>query len=101
MNIIKSIVRDLSADLNQKELLSFSLVGSFSDPNKAIEYSNDLDFVLVYDKINPALLSQLKSSAERIRAKYSSDSLKVDYTFKIGPIKLPEHSKNILIHFLT
>jgi hypothetical protein len=99
---INSIIQSISGAVNrQKSLLSLSLVGSFFNSAKELEFSNDLDLVLVYDELSQKVFSELKTLAEQIKNKYSSDNLKIGYTFKIGPVKSFEKSRNLLIHFLV
>ena len=99
---VNSIVQSLIGVVShQKELFSLSLVGSFFNSAKELEFSNDLDVVLVYDDLSQKVLSELKTAAEYLKNKYSSDDLKIEYTFKIGPVKSFEKSRNILIHFLV
>jgi hypothetical protein len=47
-------------------------------------------------------MGRLKEVAKILKEKYSSSETEVNYTFKIGPIKLPsKKQKNLLIHFLV
>lgn len=101
--ITKKIIKDCIKNLNnEKDLISLTLVGSFSNPNKKLESSNDLDFVLIYDRISNKDLIKLKKLAKKIKNNYSSNEIEINYTFKIGPIKIvSKKPKSILIHFLV
>src|SRR3972149_8327754 len=101
--IIELIISDIKTQFkNEHNLDSLSLVGSFANPNKKLEDSNDLDFVIIFDKLTSKNLMNLKSFAKKIRDKYSSKEIDINYTFKIGPIKISsKKSKSILIHFLV
>ena len=97
--IVSDIVNEVKAD---KNLSSLSLVGSFSNPDKELESSNDLDFVFIYEKLGKESLDSLKKLAVDLRKKYSSEKVEINYTFKIGPIKLSSNKlQSILIHFLV
>lgn len=97
--IIDEIVNNSRTD---KSLLSLSLVGSFTNPDKKLESSNDLDFVFIYENLTPEILDNIKHLAANLKKTYSSDKINIEYTFKIGPIKMPSKKpQNILIHFLV
>ena len=97
--IIDEIVNNSRTD---KSLLSLSLAGSFTSPDKKLESSNDLDFVFIYEELTPKILDNIKHLAANIKKKYSSDKINIDHTLRIGPIKMPlEKPQNILIHFLV
>jgi hypothetical protein len=58
--------------------------------------------VFIYNQLNKQILQKLKKIAKTLKKKYSSDDLEVNYTFKVGPIKIPSKKpKTLLIHFLV
>lgn len=100
---ISSIIKELSKIFKEEEnLLSLSLVGSFSDPSKKIENFNDLDFVFIYEKITKENLERLRKIANYFKSRYTTKNIGVTYTFSIGPIKITSKKpKTIMIHFLV
>lgn len=100
---ILPIIKDLSKNFKEeKNLLSLSLVGSFSNPSKKIENFNDLDFVFVYKNITKENLEKLRKTANYLKYKYSNKKVGITYTFNIGPIKITSKKpKTIMIHFLV
>jgi len=100
--IIKEIVKDLKDNLrSEKNIISLTLVGSFSNPKKTLEKFNDLDLVIICNKLTIPFLSNLKKVTGRLEKDYSSFKIGITSSFKIGPIKVPSKKKQtIMIHFL-
>lgn len=100
--IIKKIINEVKNKLDYEEnILSLTLVGSFSNQNKPLEKFNDLDLVIICKNLNSLFLDNLKKIAEQLQKDYSSDKIGVTYSFKIGPIKISsKKEKTIMIHLL-
>ena len=100
--IIKRIIEELKSDFSsEKNILSLTLVGSFSNQNKPLEKFNDLDLVVICNELTAPFLSNLKKIMGRLEKDYSSDKIGITHSFKIGPIKVPSKKKQtIMFHFL-
>ncbi len=100
--LIKKIVRDIKEELLvEKSIISLTLVGSFSNPSKSLEKFNDLDLVIICNKLNKSLFDSLKQLINILKNKYSSGELGITFSSMIGPIKIRSaKEKTIMIHFL-
>src|SRR3989338_2877054 len=82
-------------------LLSLNIVGSFSDPKKPLAVFNDLDIVIICKNFSSVFKRNLEEIITQLKNDYSSDSIGITHTFKIGPIKIPsKKSRTIMLHFL-
>ncbi|MBI4154978.1 hypothetical protein HY498_02755 [Candidatus Woesearchaeota archaeon] len=100
--LIKKIVKDIKEELlADKSIISLTLVGSFSNPHKSLEKFNDLDLVIICNKLNKSLFDSLKQLINLLKNKYSSGKLGITSSSRIGPIKIKSaKEKTTMIHFL-
>ena len=100
---IKEIIKDIKDKLStEKNIVSLSVVGSFSNKDKALEKFNDLDLVIICKKLNKSFFDNLKRLINLLKKRYSSEKLGITSSFKIGPIKIKSvKEKTIMIHFLV
>ncbi len=101
--IIKDLQDIIISELKDNEnLISFTVVGSFADFNKKLEKFNDFDLVFVLKKTSAEALKELENLAKAIQRKFSTESIGITYTFKIGPIKIASNKPiTIMLHFLV
>lgn len=100
--ITQKIIQDIGEDLvNEKNIISLTLVGSFADTNKSLEKFNDLDLVIICNKLNKSLFDKLNNLIDNIKRKYSSENIGITSSLNIGPIKIISPKKRtIMVHFL-
>ena len=100
--MIQKIIKDIKDNLEtEADIVSLTLVGSFSNMNKHLEKFNDLDFVIICDNINKIFFNKLNELIKNLRKRYSSDKIGITSSFDIGPIKIKSpKEKTIMIHFL-
>lgn len=100
--LIRRIVKEIKENLiTEKNIISLTLVGSFSNMNKSLEKFNDLDFVIICDNLNKSFFDKLNKLTKDIRKGYSSNKIGITSSFNIGPIKVrSSKEKTIMIHFL-
>ena len=102
VKVIELIIKDIVNKLNSENIISFTPVGSLSNNIKKLNKFNDLDLVIIYNKINKSNLKKLNEIVKSIKERYSTLDIGITHTFKIGPIKLlSEKPKTIMIHFLV
>ena len=96
---IQKILEDIKAKLaKKKELVSFTLAGSFSDDGKELEKTSDLDLLIIYDKVDEQNYAALRKDFAEICEKYSTDDFKVIADTRVGPIKLvPDNGETTLL----
>ncbi len=88
--------------INYDNLISLTLIGSFSNLNKKLTKFNDLDLVFIFKKITKKDLNKLKDIAKEIKNKFSNKEIGLTHSFKIGPIKIPSgKKKTIMLHYLV
>ncbi|MEK6927418.1 MAG: nucleotidyltransferase domain-containing protein [Nanoarchaeota archaeon] len=101
--IISDILNCIKNKLSKnKEIVSLTLVGSFANPDKKLEKFNDIDLVIILDKVTKEKLSKIENIAKEIKEKFEDNKTGITHTFKIGPIKVKSKKKTtVMLHFLV
>lgn len=110
-NKIKEIITDLKREMNKTDLLSLSIIGSFSNPNHRVEWTNDLDILYIFkdmefsdensnkkskEKLNKECLEEIYRVSDFIVKKHSDDVYDIIPCYKCGPFKQPPNGKIII-----
>ena len=101
--MIQTLLKEIQQKFKRdKNLLSLTLTGSFSNPNKPLEKFNDIDLVFIFKKVTKNVLEGFHALGIAMGDTYSNNNIGITYTLKIGPRKeKSDKPKTIMLHFLV
>lgn len=102
--IISELVSFLKKELRKVvEIESLTFVGSFAeDKSKKLQKFNDLDFVIICEKVGKKEMNTFKRIVEKTREKFQSEEIGITHTFDIGPTKIKSRKEiTLMVHFLV
>ncbi len=101
--MIKDILNEIKNRFGKNNnVISLTLVGSFSNSDKKLEKFNDIDLVFVLDKVNKKEITYFHEFGLELADKFSNNKVGITHTLKIGPIKEKSNKqKTIMLHFLV
>jgi hypothetical protein len=94
------IVRDVVKELrNMPFIKSLTLVGSHADLEKPMETVNDLDFIVVVDRLTWDRYKKVGDAFRKVKADHETEDVGIHHEERIGPIKMPVTRRiNIILH---
>lgn len=78
---------------------SLTLVGSHADLGRPLEAVNDLDFIIVVDRLTWSKYRKVADAFRKVKARHETDDIGIHHEERIGPIKMPvTRPVNIILH---